>query len=129
VEARDPRLSSSFEDVVKYLRGLIGRTVQVNIWPTNAPGAHLTGVVTAVKESPIGPAPEPRGYRFFCQVGDEQGNGFYIDPDTFAGAGVELVDPDTWGVWIQAAPDHFVVIEDDRIGWGDPKDSLPTDSA
>jgi hypothetical protein len=115
----------TFDEVVRYLQGAIGHRIDVHAWPNRADGigVHVSGVVTRIVELPV-PGSEPR---YYCQIGKEEGNGFRLSPAAFRKADVDLVDPDTLGLFIGLEGDFQLVIEDERIEWKDGRVApLPT---
>ncbi len=107
----------TFDEVVRYLQGAVGHRVDVHAWPNRVGeiGVHLAGAVVRVAEKPA----RGRESRFFCQVGEETGNGFWLSPDAFKRAGMDLADPETLGLFISLQGDYQLVIEDARFAWKD----------
>ena len=86
----------TFDEVVRYLQRAEGHRIGVHAWPNRVGGigVQLSGAVTRVDELPVR-GQEPR---LFCQVGEEEGNGFHLSAAAFIKAGVDFADPDTLGL-------------------------------
>lgn len=108
----------NFEELTDYLNTLPGHRIEVHSWPeVPEAGAHLAGVVSSVETLP-GPASEPTAYRYFCRIGAEVSNGFYVSPLAFKEALVGTLDPETDGRFIVFEFQgwvHQIVIDDPRI--------------
>ena len=104
----------TFDEVVHYLQAAVGHRIDVHAWPNrfDGIGVHVSGVVTRIVELPM-PGSE---FRYYCQIGEGEGNGFRLSSAAFRKAAVDLVDPDTLGLFIGLEGDFQLVIEDERIG-------------
>lgn len=120
----------TFEEVVNYLHTLVGHRIEVSAAPDRTPGVvvELAGVVTNVEARPIGPEPASE-YRYFCRVGAEVSNGFWVSPESFQSAGVGMFDPDTdaLGITCQGSEGSYTIwIVDSRIEYKDGRFVLPS---
>jgi hypothetical protein len=103
----------SFDEVVGYLRGLVGQHVRVHAVASNRgqTGAHFNGELTGVLSAPFG---------YVCQIGDQGGNGFVefvVSPYDFRAAAIEELDPESGSALriYFLDTDFNIRIEDDRL--------------
>jgi len=111
----------SFDEIVKYLEGLAGSSVHVEVRPASRSesGAFLGGVL-AVRPVPGADTPS-----YHCQVGDEPGNGFVLSPQDFDYGRIDLYDAESLCLRIRFKDtDYEVTIPDDRLT--DESGFLPT---
>jgi hypothetical protein len=89
--ASDAPSRFTFDEVVQYVQGLVGRNVRVGCRSANRSetGAYLEGQLTAVHTfRASNPPSELR--RHFCQVGEHPGSGFILSPHDFESARIDL---------------------------------------
>ena len=119
----------TFDEVARYLEGLVGHRVEVYATPRAGDGGGdlcVAGVVTHVACMPLGPTSSPRGHRYFCQVGDEATNGFGVSSSAFVRAGLDLEypEPPQYALFV-VMNSHQLVITDERIYWAHGGPRLP----
>jgi hypothetical protein len=98
----------SFDDVVRYVKGLVGHHAEVSAHGRGHASLFVAGTVSAVDSHPSG--------AYFCQVGERRDTGFLLLPDAFDGGSLDLADPESLMLRIRhKGTDVEIWIREDRL--------------